>query len=82
MLAVKKSIKLRDSKSLGRNIQYTSKAAAIKTHLEKAKGLSSKLQVVKVQSFLQRMLWLLKHIGNDIQVGLRNTEEPLKFRKP
>lgn len=56
MLAVKKSIKLRDSKSLGRNIQYTSKAAAIKTHLEKAKGLSSKLQVVKVQSFLQRML--------------------------
>lgn len=77
---MKKSIKLRDTKSLGRNIQYTTRAAANKTQLEE--GVSSKLQVVKLQSFLQRMLWLLKYAGNDIQVGLRNTEEPLKFRKP
>lgn len=80
---MKKSLKLRDSKSLDRNIQYTSKAAANKTHLEQVKRVSSKLQVVstELQSFLQRMLWLLKYTGNDIQVSLQNTEEALKFRK-
>lgn len=78
---MKKSLKLRDSKSLDRNIQYTSKTAENKTHLEQVKRVSSKLQVVALQSFLQRMLWLLKCTGNGIQVGLQNTEEALKFRK-
>lgn len=69
-MAVNKSIKLRDSKRLGRNIQHTTRAAANKTHLEEVKRVSPKLQVVKLQSFFQRMLWLLKYTGNDIQIGL------------
>ena len=57
-MAVKKSIKLRDSKRLGRNLLSTSisntqtRQQQTKHNSEQVKGVSSALHVVKLQNFL------------------------------